>query len=65
MANNTTRISEIEEVLRSGVVQWSNDGSSGAHNFAELRKELRELKASDDTVGNKRPTGFTVNLGGF
>lgn len=65
MADNSTRIAEIEETLRSGVTSYANDGTSVSHDFPELRKELRGLRADDDTVGNKRPTSFTVNLGGF
>jgi len=65
VADNTQRIAEIREILRSGVASFSNDGTSVTHDFAELRKELRELVASDDTQAGKRPTSFSVDLGGF
>lgn len=65
MADNSTRIAEIEAILRSGVTQVSNDGTSITHNFPELRKELRRLKAEDDTHKGKRPSAVQFDLSGF
>lgn len=66
VANNTIRISEIDEILRSGVTQFSNDGTSVSHNFAELRRERRRLVEDDDTLGPlKRPRVFQADLSGF
>lgn len=65
MADNTDRISEIREILRSGVKSFSNDGTVVTHDFAELRRELRELEAEDDTVGGRRPSSFRADLSGF
>jgi len=65
MADNTQAIAEIEEILRAGVKTFVNDGTTVTHDFAELRKSLRELKATDDTLGNQRPKAVSVDLGGF
>jgi len=66
VANNTTRISEIDEILRSGAKQVSNDGTSITHDFRELRRERRELVATDDTLGPlRRPRAFGADLSGF
>jgi polyphosphate kinase len=65
MADNSARIAELEAILQSGVSSYTNDGTTVSHDLGEVRKELRRLRAEDDTVGNKRPQSFTVNLGGF
>ena len=66
MADNTSKIAEIDEILRSGVKQLSNDGTSITHDFDELRKQRRQLVADDDTLGGtKRPRVFQADLSGF
>ena len=65
MADNSAQIAEIEEILRSGVKTFVNDGTTVTHDFVELRKSLRDLKRTDDTLSNPRPKAFGVDLGGF
>jgi hypothetical protein len=66
MANNTQRIADIDEILRSGAKQVSNDGTSISHDFDELRRERRKLVEDDDTLGKlKRPRVFQADLSGY
>jgi hypothetical protein len=65
MANNTTRIAEIDAILRSGVRAFTNDGTTITHDFAELRRERRRLIESDDTLSGKRPPIAVLDLGSF
>ncbi len=64
MADNTAKIAEIREILRSGVKQFSNDGTSFTHDFKELRKELERLIADDDTE-TQTPSVLHVDLSGY
>lgn len=65
MADNTAKIAELEEILRQGVTQTTIDGVTIVRDLDSVRAELRQLKAEDDTIGNRRPQSFTVDLGGF
>jgi hypothetical protein len=63
--NNTARINEIREILRAGASQVSTDGTSVTFDFEALRKELRELEATDDRRKGRRPVASSIYLGGF
>ena len=65
MADNSERIAEIEEILRSGVKTVTVDGVTTSFDLESLRRELRLLRASDDALRGKRPVAARINLGGF
>lgn len=65
MADNTTRIAEIQAILRAGVRTVANDGTSITYDFAELRKELRQLMQEDDTQKGRRPAISRIKLQGL
>jgi len=67
MPDNTVAIAEIDEKLREGVSQMSNDGTAVSWNLAGLRKERRALVANNTAAGavQKRPAVFQADLGGF
>jgi hypothetical protein len=65
MADNTRRIAEIREILRTGVVSSNVDGTSMTIDPESLRKELRQLTGEDDTQRLRRPRLSTVNLQGL
>lgn len=65
MADNTRRIAEIRETLRTGVVSSNVDGTSMTIDPESLRKELRQLTGEDDTQRSRRPRISSVNLSGL
>ena len=65
MADNSARIAEIQEILRAGATSVNVDGVNTTYNFDSLRKELRDLQQSDDTLKSKRPVASNIYLGGF
>lgn len=63
MANNSAAIAAIEAILNGGAKATSVDGMSVSYDFAELRKRLAELKATDDatlTAGRARPARAAI-----
>jgi hypothetical protein len=64
MADNSTAIAEIEAILNTGVSSATVDGQAVTYDLDQLRRRLRELKASDDDA-TKRPTSLKINLSGF
>ena len=65
MPNNTARIAQIRALLDTGATQVIVDGQTVTINPASLRKQLRQLMATDDTNAGRRPLAATVNLGGY
>lgn len=66
MADNSERIAEIQKILRTGATKVKTpDGVEVEYDFDELRNQLRELQATDDTHRGRRPVASSVNLGGF
>lgn len=66
MADNSTTIAQLEEILNAGVLEGQVDGQRVKFNSsAEIRKRIRELQANDDTQRGRRPVSSTINLGGF
>ena len=66
MADHTTEIARIRELLRSGAKSVTVDGVTTTIDTAELKRQLRELINDDDaSVGNRRPFAQGVYLGGF
>lgn len=63
--DNTARINEIREILRAGASAVTTDGTTVDFDFAQLRKELRELEATDDRKKGRRPVASSIYLGGF
>lgn len=63
MANNTDRIAEIREILRTGASTVVVDGTTTTYDFPALRQELRELIAEDDTQRHIKPRVSSINLG--
>lgn len=61
--DNAARINEIRETLRSGATSVQTDGTSVTFNFDQLRKELRELEAEDDSKRGRRPVASSIKLG--
>jgi|GEM_PF-4177217 len=64
MADNTAAIAELEAVLHAGASRVAVDGQDVAYDLVQIRRRLRELKASDDTA-TKRPTALSIDLSGF
>lgn len=62
---NARRIAEIQDILRSGVVEDENDGSRVKFDHDSLRKELRSLQQQDPASAARRPVVAGINLGGF
>jgi hypothetical protein len=65
MPDNRVRIAEIREKLAEGVTNVQRDGSSVTWDLDELRRELRELEATDDTTRGRRPVVAAINLGNW
>jgi len=65
MANNTAEIERIEELLRSGVKSVTVDGVTTTIDRVALEKQLRRLRAEDDTQRGRRPVAASVDLSGF
>lgn len=65
MADNSERIAEIQELLRSGVSSTNVDGVQTTFDLASLRRELRQLMAEDDTNAGRRPVATNIRLSGF
>ncbi|MGC4004680.1 MAG: hypothetical protein QM811_16800 [Pirellulales bacterium] len=63
MANNTAAIAAIDKILRAGATTVTIDGRSVTYDFAELRRQRRELIESDDAQTGRRPVVSTVSLG--
>lgn len=64
MADNSARIAELQEILRSGVSSVSTDGTSMSRDLTQVRRELRQLLAEDDLTPptKKRPVVSQINL---
>lgn len=60
--DNTARIAEIREILRTGAKRVTVDGTTVDYDFATLRQELRELQAEDSTARHKKPRVSSINL---
>lgn len=65
MPDHTKRIREIREILRAGASSVSSDGTSVSFDFAQLRQELRQLEADDDSHAGRRPVASSIYLGGL
>ena len=65
MADNSVKIAELQAILQAGASNVSVDGTSVSYDLAEVRRQLRELMASDNTQKGRRPVAASINLGGF
>ena len=66
MADNTTRIADIDEIIRAGIKTVVNDGTTITHDFDVLAKERRRLIETDNTLGpQRRPRSFSCDLSSF
>jgi hypothetical protein len=65
MANNSAQIAQIRAMLATGATQVIVDGQTVTISPPSLRKQLRQLMATDDTNAGRRPLAATVNLGGY
>jgi hypothetical protein len=63
--DNSERIAEIREILRTGASSVNTDGTAVTFDFDALRRELRELEGTDDILKGHRPVATSINLGGF
>lgn len=64
MPDNSERIAEIQEILRSGATSVTNDGHSVTRDLEFLRTELRQLQLEDDTQRRRRPVMLRAKIGG-
>lgn len=62
MADNTARIAEIQEILRTGASRVVKDGVTVEYDLGALRNELRKLQATDNTQKGRRPVISRINL---
>lgn len=62
MADHTTRIAEIQDILRTGARSVNVDGVSITYDFVQLRNELRQLMSEDDTHKGRRPIASRLDL---
>lgn len=65
MPDNSVRIAQIREILAEGVSSITRDGTTVSYDLDQLRRELRELEATDDTNRGKRPVASQINLGNW
>lgn len=65
MADNTAKIAELRAILQSGVTTISVDGTTTTVDLNQIRLELRQLIAEDDTQKTRKPRLSSVNLGGL
>ena len=65
MPDNSAKIAELQAILQAGANSVSVDGTTVAFDLAEVRRQLRELMASDRTNSGRRPVAASINLGGF
>lgn len=59
--SETARLAEIQEILRSGVVEDEADGQRTKYDHDSLRKEESKLLRKSGL----RPVASSINLGGF
>ena len=62
MADNSARIAEIQEILRTGASRVSKDGVTVDYQLDVLRAELRKLQGTDDSQKGRRPIVSRINL---
>jgi hypothetical protein len=65
MADHSTRIAEIQDVLRTGAKEVVKDGVKVVYDFGQLRRELRQLMSEDPAHNTRRPVCAKINLSGF
>ena len=65
MADHSTRISQIQAILRAGARRVTVDGVAVEHDFAALRRELRQLMAEDERYRGRRPVVSSIDLSGY
>lgn len=63
--DNSVRIAQIREILAEGASTVVRDGTTVTWDLDQLRRELRELEATDDTHRGKRPVASQINLGNW
>lgn len=64
MADNTTKIANAQQVIEAGVRQVTNDGTTVSYDLDQLRKEVRQQMATDDTNKGRRPVISRIRLNG-
>jgi len=62
MADNSTEITELEEVRHMAADSVSVDGLSAAINQGLVSKRLRDLRERDDTEAGRRPYAARIKL---
>lgn len=62
MADNTARITELRAILQSGVTTISINGTTTNVDLNQIRTELRQLMAEDNTQKSRRPRLASLNL---
>ena len=65
MANNESKIAELQAILDSGATTIVVDGTTVAVEHASIRKRIQTLKAQDPNFRNRRPRAASIKLGGF
>lgn len=65
MADNSVKIAKLQAILEAGGQSVSVDGTSVTYDMAEVRRQLRELMAGDNTNKGRRPVAASINLSGF
>ncbi len=60
--DHSTRIGEIETILRNGARSITKDGVKVEYDFAALRSELRKLRLNDTTDRGRRPVVAKVRV---
>lgn len=63
--DNSAQIAKLQAILRAGAESVTVDGTTVRYDLAEVRRQLRELMASDNTQQGRRPVAASINLGGF
>ena len=65
MANNTAQIAELEAVLREGITTTTVAGTTTTVDLDVVRKQLAELRRTDDTQVSRKPRIATLDTGGL
>ena len=65
MADNTAKIAELEAILQSGVTTITIAGTTTQIDLNVIRRQLQDLRATDDTQAARKPRIATLDVSGL
>ena len=63
MADNSAEIAKLEAILNAGATSVSIEGETVNYDFAEIRRQIGDLKRTDTNEKKKRSTLSRIRLG--